>query len=64
MAVLKYMLGIHVERDQHTGDIFMHQQKFIQEKLDHLIPSPILALSNQQLYVDMSQQRKMTLTMF
>ena len=49
------MLGIHVEREQQTGDIFIHQQKIIQGilrkyKADHLSQNSILALPNQLLF--------------
>ena len=30
---LKYMLGIHVEREQHTKDMSIHEPKFIQDNL-------------------------------
>ena len=60
---LKYMLGIHVEREQQTGDIFIHQQKIIQGilrkyKADHLSQNSILALPNQLLFVDMSSTKE------
>ena len=57
------MLGIDVERYQPTRDTFIHQQKFIEEilrkyKVDQLIPSPILTLPNQQMFVDMSSTKE------